>query len=312
MQLETYIGDLLYRYDCVIIPEFGAFLTNKVSAKIHGTTNAFYPPKKEISFNEQLQKNDGLLANYISEVEKIPFAVAVEKIGKKVKKIKAYLIQGETIAFHQIGELKLNFEGNIAFEPSENINYLTASFGLSQITSPHILRETHKEVVEQIEEKAPIALTTERRKKRPYLKYAAIALLALSLAGIGGSKVYLNQIEVQNQIAQEDAKVQLDSKVQQATFVIENPLPSITLNIKKQSGNYHIVAGAFRIESNSDRKVKQLRSQGYKARKIGVNRYGLHEVVYGSYSDRIEALETLRKIKRTHNREAWLLVKVLD
>jgi len=70
MQLETYISDLLYRYDCVTVPELGAFLTNRVSAKVHESTHTFYPPKKLLSFNEQLQNNDGLLANYIAEVEK--------------------------------------------------------------------------------------------------------------------------------------------------------------------------------------------------------------------------------------------------
>ena len=63
MQLETYISDLLYRYECVIIPEFGAFLTQPVSAKVDISSNTFYPPKKVLSFNEQLKNNDGLLAN---------------------------------------------------------------------------------------------------------------------------------------------------------------------------------------------------------------------------------------------------------
>ena len=57
MQFERYISDLLYRYECVIIPEFGAFLTQNVSAKVHESTNAFYPPKKALSFNEQLKNN---------------------------------------------------------------------------------------------------------------------------------------------------------------------------------------------------------------------------------------------------------------
>ncbi len=50
MQLETYISDLLYRYECVVVPEFGAFLTQRESAKIHESTNAFYPPKKVVVF----------------------------------------------------------------------------------------------------------------------------------------------------------------------------------------------------------------------------------------------------------------------
>ena len=312
MQLETYISDLLYRYDCVIVPEFGAFLTHRVSAKIHETTHLFYPPKKALSFNEQLQNNDGLLANYIAEIEKVPYEVAVEKVAKQVKAIKSYLIEGETIALTNIGDLILNSEGKINFEPSHHVNYLTDAFGLTQLTCLDITREVYKEEVEELEKVIPITLTPETRKTRPYLKYAAIALIALTIGGFTASNYYVNQIANDNEIAQDEANKQLDAKVQEATFVIDNPLPAATLTVEKITGNYHIVAGAFRVEANSDKKVGQLRNQGFKARKIGVNRYGLHEVVYSSHTDRIEALKALRLIKRTHNREAWLLVKTLE
>jgi nucleoid DNA-binding protein len=312
MQLETYISDLLYRYDCVTISEFGAFLTHRVSAKLDDSSHSFYPPKKVLSFNEQLQQNDGLLPNYIAEVEKIPYDVAVQKIAKYVKTIKSYLIQGETITFNNIGELVLNKEGKIVFEPSYHINYLTDSFGLTEFVSSNITRETYKKEVESIEKVIPITITPEKRKLRPYLKYAAIAVIALGLGGFTASNYYINQIEAQNQLAQEEANLQLDAKVQEATFVISNPLPAATLTIEKQSGNYHIVAGAFRVEANSDKKVNQLQDLGFKARKIGMNKYGLHEVVYASYTDRIEALQALRKIKRDNNSQAWLLVKDLN
>ena len=100
--------------------------------------------------------------------------------------------------------------------------------------------------------------------------------------------------------------------MQEATFIISNPLPAATFPIEKQMGNYHVVAGAFRIEANSDKKVNQLKDLGYKARKICVNRYGLHEVVYSSYETRSEAQRALYSIKKTHNKDAWLLVKDLD
>jgi len=99
--------------------------------------------------------------------------------------------------------------------------------------------------------------------------------------------------------------------VQEATFVIENPLPAATLNVEKQTGNYHIVAGAYRVEENSAKKVDQLTELGYKARMIGVNKYGLHEVVYGSYQTADEALTALRQIRRENNTSAWLMVKEL-
>lgn len=318
MQLEPYISDLLYRYECVTIPEFGSFLTRRVSATIHESTHAFYPPKKMLSFNEQIQKNDGLLTHYIADVEKIPYEEASKRVQKRVKYLKSYLIEGETIDFHNIGSLSLNTEGKILFEPSYHLNYLTDAFGLSQFISEEVVRETYKEQAEEIEKVVPIAVTPERRvaarstAKRPYLKYAAVALIALTVGGLGASKFYVDNINAHNQLAQEQATEQLENKIQEATFVIDNPLPAVTLNVTKQSGNYHIIAGAFRVEENSDKKVTQLKSQGFKARKIGVNKYGLHEVVYASYEDRLEALAALRNIKRTHNSDAWLLVKELD
>ncbi|MGJ8591392.1 MAG: SPOR domain-containing protein [Aquaticitalea sp.] len=312
MHLENYISDLLYRYDCVTIPEFGAFLTHKVSAKVHETTHAFYPPKKVVSFNEQLQHNDGLLASYITEIEKIPYEAAIQKINKHVKSIKSYLVEGETLNFQNIGDLILNNEGKMIFEPSYHVNYLTDSFGLSQFTSTSVTREVYKEEVEELEKVIPISFTPEKRKTaRPFLKYAAVALIALTAGGFVASKFYVDQIETHNQLAQEEANTQLDAKVQEATFVIENPLPAATLNVDKQTGNYHIVAGAYRVEENSMKKVEQLNELGYKARMIGVNKYGLHEVVYASYSTSDEAVNALHQIRREHNASAWLMVKEL-
>lgn len=313
MHLQNYISDLLYRYDCVTVPEFGAFLTHRVSAKLHETTHTFYPPKKVVSFNEQLQHNDGLLSSYIAEIEKIPYEAALQKINKQVKSIKSYLIQGETLTLKNIGELLLNTEGKIVFEPSNHVNYLTDSFGLSQFTSSYVIREVYKKEVESIEKVIPITITPEKRKTaRPFLKYAAVALIALTAGGFVASNYYVNQIETHNQIAQEQANQQLDAKVQEATFVIENPLPAATLTVDKQSGNYHIVAGAFRVAENSQSKVHQLQTLGYKARMIGVNKYGLHEVVYASFPTSAEALKALRQIRREHNASAWLMVKKLQ
>ncbi len=313
MHLENYISDLLYRYDCVTIPEFGAFLTNRVSAKVHESTHAFYPPKKVLSFNEQLQHNDGLLASYITEIEKIPYEVALQKINKHVKSIKSFLIEGETLTFQNIGELQLNSEGKIVFEPSYHVNYLTDSFGLSQFTSSSVTREVYKDQVEAIEKVIPIAITPEKRKTaRPFLKYAAVALVFLTAGGFIASHYYVDQIETHNQLAQEEANTQLDAKVQEATFIIENPLPAATLNVEKQSGNYHIVAGAYRVEENSLTKVEQLQALGYKARMIGVNKYGLHEVVFDSYQTSEEALIALRQIRKDNNPSAWLMVKELQ
>lgn len=305
MQISQYISDLLYRYECVTLPNFGAFLSHPISARINEATNDFYPPQKQLSFNVQLQSNDGLLASYISDVENINFEQATSKIETQVTQLNSRLHKGETVEFKNIGELTTSKEGKLVFTPSDSINYMTGAFGLGAFVSPSIERQAHQKAVG-----GAIALSPKRSKSNVF-KYAAIAVLALGLSGSIGSNLYLSQIEHQNTIALEAANATLDTKIQEATFVINNPLPTVIVNLKKQSGDFHIVAGAFRIKANSHRKLKQLKTLGYDARLIGTNRYGLHQVVYESFETREEAQKALFRIKKTHNRAAWLLIKNL-
>ncbi|NNK70362.1 MAG: HU-CCDC81 and SPOR domain-containing protein [Flavobacteriaceae bacterium] len=312
MQIDAYISDLLYRYECVIIPDFGAFLTRAVSAQIDESSQAFYPPHKVVSFNEQLKDNDGLLAQYIASVEKLPYELALQKVIKQTKSLKSFLAQGEILSFKNIGEVELTPDGNMKFSPVKGPNYLTTSFGLASFKSPEITREAYQKEVETLEASAPIAFTAERRKSRSFLKYAAVAVVALTMGGYLASNYYLDKIEEHNIMAEQQAQQQLESRIQEATFVIDNPLPAITLEVDRQTGNYHVVAGAFRIEANCDKKLSELQDLGYSARRIGTNKYGLHQVVYGSFETRAEAQKELYRIRKSHNRDAWLLIQDLD
>lgn len=312
MRIENYISDLLYRYQCVIVPGFGAFLTQYQNAKVHGTTNAFYPPSKSVSFNEQLQSNDGLLTNYIADVLKISYEEASKRLTSAVSSWKVALQNEEKLELSGIGSLWLNEEGKLLFQPSYHINYLTDSFGLSSFVSPAVSREEMKKEVIELENNVPIAFTPERRKSPSYLKYAAVALLALSI-GTVGYRYMDKQGSNRMQMLQTQAQQQVERNIQQATFFDASPLemPSVTLKVKKEPLKYHIIAGAFRVEENADKKVEELKAQGYKALRIGKNKYGLHQVTYASFSTVPEALEYLRTIKRTVASEAWLLVDEL-
>ena len=62
----------------------------------------------------------------------------------------------------------------------------------------------------------------------------------------------------------------------------------------------------------SSAQIEQLQKAGFSARKIGQNKYGLHQVVYASLENRKEAIQELRSIKKENNAKAWLLVKDLE
>jgi cell division protein FtsN len=201
-------------------------------------------------------------------------------------------------------------EEKLQFEPVEKVNYLTDSFGLENVKASAISREVYKKQVEELEEKAPIHFTPERRKSPAYLKYAAIGLIALGISGFAGLNIYSSQVSKHNIAEQQQAQEQLQEQIQQATFIIDNPLPAVTFNVAKQTGNYHIVAGAFRVEENAKTKVAELRKEGFKAHLLGENKYGLHQVVYASHEKRRDAINMLRKVKSS-NEGAWLLVQEL-
>lgn len=310
MKIANYISDLLYRYECVIVPDFGGFVTNEISAKVNHFTYTFYPPTKQISFNSHLKNNDGLLANHIASVEKIPFNDAVLNIKKATDQWKKSL-KKESVEVSKIGSLTLNKEGKIIFEPTVSENYLTSSFGLSSFSSPAVKRLEYKQKARKLEAADIIFPTEEETKSRKtplFLKYAATAAIIFTLGSIGWNQY--NENQYQNQLlAEQQQQNKLEQKIQQATFVIENPLPSITLNVAKEIKNYHVIAGAFREPQNAEKKVKQLIEAGYDAEILGINKWNLTQVSYGSYSNRQDALISLKTIKRTVASDAWLLVK---
>lgn len=312
MKLENYISDLLFRYECVIVPDFGGFITKEISAVIDEEKHTFYPPKKELSFNGLLKNNDGLLANYIVSVENVSYTDALLSINNAVENWKQRLKQ-EVITLQKIGILSLNANGGISFEPSSSENYLTSSFGLSTYTSQLITRDGNNKIIplHETKDKVMTETTTKSKKKPVFLKYAATAAILLLLGGVAWNTY--NEKQYQDQLAAEQAlQESVTQKIQEATFVIESPLPSITLEVQKEEVNYNyfIIAGAFREHANAEKKVNQLHNLGFEnAEIIGTNRWNLTQVAFSGYSTREEAIESLQIIKKTQSSDAWLLVK---
>ena len=312
MKIEQYISQLLYRYQCVTVPGFGAFLTEFQSAQLDENSHSFYPPKKMISFNPFIKNNDGLLANHLAQAEKISYEIAVNIIQNEVSHWKTKIQEFGNFSVKNIGDFSLNSEKNIVFVPIDQINYLTASFGLSSFVSPSVKREVYKQEVEQLEEKAPIIFIPEKKRNYSVLKYAAVFLLSAGITGTIGYKYYENIIAQETLIVETNVQKKVNQKIQEATFYISNPLPTVTLTIPAEKMPYCVVAGAFRIESNAEEQYQRLLKLGFKkAKRLAPNKHGLFPVLYGSYSTYSEAHEAMKNIQKLDNKDAWLLVEAL-
>jgi len=315
MNIESYISQLLYRYQCVTVPGFGAFLTEIQSAQLIESSHSFFPPKKVISFNAHLKNNDGLLANHIAQAEKTSYEYAVSAIQYEVHNWKKALQENGLFSIKNVGNFSLNADKNLIFTPNDQTNYLTNSFGLSAFVSPVVKRELFEQKIEALEENIVesevIEFVPERRRTSAYLKYAAIFVLGLGLTGAIGYPVYQQQIANQTIIVEQSVQKQVQHKIQEATFFIENPVPAVTLTVKESKMSYHIMAGAFREERNAQKAFEKLSNQGYKARRIPQNKYGLYPVLYGSYATFAEAEKAKQEIQNTINPDAWVLVESL-
>ncbi len=196
--ITNYLIELLKDNECVIVPEFGAFISKRHSATIDYANHRFMPPYKELVFNNKLTNNDGLLSGYISQKENISEEESLAKIQKFVNESVAILDVNCELELEGLGKLR-SFLGDYVFTTKEEQNLLGDSFGLTSFNYQPIFRtETYqvikeKIVVEQKEKNTEYSIaidsvedvTSETIRRKPNLfrtlAYTTLAFLFIFL-----------------------------------------------------------------------------------------------------------------------------------
>ena len=141
------------------------------------------------------------------------------------------------------------------------------------------------------------------------MKYAA-AVAIFASAGTYGYKMYFDYtIEQQTSIVEKTVQEKINQKLQEATFVIPNPINAVDLTLEQtHTEKYHVVAGAFRSKQNALKAMNDLVSKGFEAHLLTENKYGLIPVAFGSFSNLTEAQNLKIQIKAKDSVDAWLLI----
>ncbi len=165
MEIDKRIGELLYDYDCVIVPQLGGFVTNYKPATITVEKGVGRPAEKEIRFNKNLTKSDGLLAKAISNQEGLSFEEAGVALKQAVEDYWNKLYAGEKVRFRKIGVLYIDAHQNIRFEPTADQNFLKATFGFEPFSLPEplVMAKPEKEESKAIEGSSVIKDAKELR-----------------------------------------------------------------------------------------------------------------------------------------------------
>jgi len=227
MNLEAHIWELLLENECVIVPNFGAFVANVKASEYQALNQKIYPPSKSISFNNKLQQNDALLANRLCQLQGYSYDDALAFIHSEVARWKAILAQGQKIKFEFLGTIFIDDNQALRFDPNRTRNLLLDSYGLNPVKLSKLeveISERAPEPPKSVERQNRITAT---ESKRPYYRVPKLMYLLLSFPFL----LYLLWLSTQTNIFRQEKFIISDlnpfsSKIC-ATYEFRNSSPSI-------------------------------------------------------------------------------------
>jgi hypothetical protein len=323
LDITAFIRELLFGHDCVIIPGFGGFIGNYTPARIDKISNTIYPPVKQISFNRNLNHNDGLLVGRISESAKMNYADARQLVEEYVDNLRARLSEGEKVIFENIGSFINNHEGNLQFEPDRAVNYHLDSYGLEPIQITPLEGYNVRDRVLKHRNMEPVRRSSARKILWraavivPLLTVAAIVVIPLttdlfhtkvqrtSLNPLAGIEFENNRQAVDKERSADSLLTfrQATSPVNAGTVMSLAPVteaavkPEPVVNVQDE---YCLVAGSFKSEGNASTMIKILESEGYKPELMkGPN--GFFRVSAMRCATLAEAVKTKDSISQKHS-----------
>ena len=318
MDIAAFIRELLFGHDCVILPGFGGFIGNYTPARIDKDSSTFFPPVKQISFNRNLNNNDGLLLGRVSESAKMNYADARNLVEEFVNDIRRRLSSGEKVVLESIGSFVNNHEGNVQFEPDRDANYHLDSYGLTSFhVAPLEGYDVRKKVL-KYKDKEPIRQVSVRKilwRAAVIIPLLTVLVVVPLITDIFKTKVQrtslnpLANIEFENNRQAVDKSKSTDSlsNISQPTLIekaliSESSVPVNEEKILPAKGVeevYCLIAGSFKLENNAAILLKKLEGEGYKPELLkGPN--GFYRVSVMRCSDLTEAANTKESLGKKY------------
>jgi len=275
VELTSFIRELLFGHDCVIVPGFGGFIGNYTPARIDKDSSTFYPPVKQISFNRNLNHNDGLLVGRISGSLKINYGDARNMVEEFVTDLRKKLEKGDKIVFDNIGSFINNQEGNVQFEPDRSANYHLDSFGLESFQClPLEGYDVRKRIFRQ-SGKDPVKQHTMR--KILWRAAVIIPLLSVLVAVPLKTDLFKSRVDAttlnplvtaefeQNKKAiDEDIRVESAKTEEAVKLTSEVPvIPEVTPAVSTEINTYYLITGSFKSEENAVSQANMLKEEGF-------------------------------------------------
>jgi cell division septation protein DedD/nucleoid DNA-binding protein len=343
--VQNHIKELLFEQDCVVIPDFGGFLTNFDGAKINDSKQFISPPQKWLAFNALLKNDDGLLSNYIAKEENISREQASLKVKSFVEETKRYIQFDNSYFMEGLGTFSQNEENKIQFQPKVSTNFYTESFGLENIrlkkssALPNELQVVHtppavsNHTIQQVfvaDDREPMAELMEDETVAPYSRrrFSRVLPVVYGLFGAAflmsaiyfydNQKVSLSSMNpfqssavtqpiVKKAIIETPKAVE---KVETKPFepVVAENIVETKKTINSSNNRFFIILGSFGSEQNAKKLVRTLKNKGYEEAKLiyPKNNEKLIKVTAGGFQNEFEADKQAVQISEAISQATWI------
>ncbi|MFN8415845.1 MAG: SPOR domain-containing protein [Cytophagaceae bacterium] len=334
MNIERYIKELLDNQDCVIIPGWGALLVQTISAEIHPITHKFLPPGKTLGFNSQVKVNDGLLASFIAVEESITFSEAIQSINQWVQMVNNNLKTSKSHAIDQIGRFFMNDSGSVEFVPEMRSFVTSDTFGLPELVfkpierTPKPMESTRKTQSKKTEDSNKEKEETSGNGAWKVIAFVAPVFILLGaglflmkqnpeiqVAGYNFDSLFGSETVIQTEENQAIEEVVLNN-IDSVNSVVETEDNVMEMNMEQpvsdaslsqvSSGNFSIVIGAFKEESNATKLTSSLQAKGYDVVKHDVDSKGFYMVTVGDFDSKESAKEKRKDFVSDLGESIWI------
>jgi nucleoid DNA-binding protein len=311
--LAENIEQLLRQNSCVILSGFGGFIKQPRSAYI--VDNKIFPPMVEITFNQMLSHDDGLIAEKIMQKKKVNFSTAKKILLRKIENFKQELNENQSVIFGNIGEFVLK-DNLLIFKPF-NASFLAENFGLipleiKPITKKHKIGKNIEISKNQIIVKLP-------ENTHKFLRYAAIFIVACVLTLFMPDN-NVRQQETANVLyfldtfnwERKDA-VQLNQNLPKITTKSivnkQDTIPISTHEKSEKTQKYHLIVASFETKGDAENFCST--TPNFTNEQLYIlkskTRFRIILQSFDNYDVAISTMETLKKT-RPELKRAWVMV----
>lgn len=332
--LAKHIETLIWQHECVIVPQFGGFVTQVQSAYTTDPEGLFMPPAHTVGFNDKLLGNDGILVHSYMEVYGLQEGEAKRLLQSDILDMREQLLHQSSYDLGRLGVLKQDEDGEIHFTPN---NGWTAPdfFGLDALDFPMLEEKATVQYApdpslspSDSKSSENITLSINRRMLHTALSVAAAILLffmvstpvnnnvwnknqaLLSQDILASALTFMPRMETTTPVQQPNDSIKAKQQTQPSGSEAGTPETSLNSNPSvagETSEEFAVVIASAIPEDNARDYVTHLHDKGFTD--ACIYRHGaMIRVLFRGFASETEALKKMRALQSSPEfQAAWIL-----